>query len=155
MALYKLIIGTWSFGFIMDRNNGFLKYFEMKQIPNFLLASPMILLSLIGIFVIILHDPLCFMTLGWKCTTKDKSISFVNHPKLRPWTFMWMFMLFLCMTSMHVQIMPRFFSALPIIHWFTAYLFEKKHWLRYWVMLYFTLYSSIGAILFAMFYPPA
>jgi phosphatidylinositol glycan class V len=139
----------------MGRNNGFLKYFQVKQIPNFLLASPMIILSLIGISVYIANDPLYFLTLGWKSMTKNRTLNYANHPTLRPWIYLWLVMLFICVTSMHVQIMPRFFSALPIVHWFVASLFEKRHWLRHWIMVYFTLYSSIGAILFANFYPPA
>ncbi|CAJ0828601.1 17929_t:CDS:2, partial [Entrophospora sp. SA101] len=52
-------------------NCGFFKYYEFKQIPNFLLAMPMISLSVYGIFTYIKYDINRIFTLG---LTKKKSV---------------------------------------------------------------------------------
>lgn len=44
-------------------------YFELKQLPNFLLAAPILLISATGIFHYVKADPLRFATLGFRCST--------------------------------------------------------------------------------------
>lgn len=50
--------------FLVLRNVGFLKYYTVKQIPNFLLAIPIVLLSLSGIWVYISNNWRVVLTLG-------------------------------------------------------------------------------------------
>lgn len=64
---------------------------------------------------------------------------------------------------MHVQVVIRFFSSVPGVPWFVAYLpmrnEEKREgagrdWAKWWVY-YSVVYSCVGTVLFANFYPPA
>jgi hypothetical protein len=53
IIIFSHITGNTLAKFVLthfDRNQGFLRYFQAKQIPNFLLAAPMILLSATGIY---------------------------------------------------------------------------------------------------------
>ncbi|KAG0311957.1 hypothetical protein BGZ97_011526 [Linnemannia gamsii] len=49
-------------------NVGFLRYYEVKQIPNFLMAAPMIILSTSGIIYYVLFDTHRALTLGRSST---------------------------------------------------------------------------------------
>ncbi|ORX95224.1 mannosyltransferase [Basidiobolus meristosporus CBS 931.73] len=53
-------------------NCGFLRYYEWKQIPNFLLAAPMVILSLSGIWCYAAHDWFRFFSVGIKDRTSSK-----------------------------------------------------------------------------------
>ena len=56
------------------RNVGFLHYFELKQLPNFLLAAPILLVSASCIWHFVAADPLRFVTLGFRCTTSGPAL---------------------------------------------------------------------------------
>lgn len=70
-------------------------------------------------------------------------------------------MLFYVLTSMHVQVIIRFFTSLPPFYWFVGHVwingFEKKVNERTAnvILGYFVLYGLTGVILFANFLPPA
>ncbi|CAG8652908.1 1869_t:CDS:2, partial [Paraglomus brasilianum] len=95
---------------------GFLTYYEVKQIPNFLLASPMIVLSLCGIYTYSNFDRQRFLCLGFRRTkllVEDKNQPTVVEGKtasspyfnsnILPFIYLWAILLFYAVTSMHVQ----------------------------------------------------
>lgn len=106
-------------------NVGFLKYWTLNNLINFLLASPMIFLIY-------------------------KSIIHTNDFKLK---ILAVLHLILCVFFIHVQIILRISSFLPIIYWYLSDLIiqdKGKRWILYliiWIPLQTTLYSS--------FLPPA
>ncbi|KAL2929945.1 GPI mannosyltransferase 2 [Bienertia sinuspersici] len=55
------------------RGVGFLKYFQLKQLPNFLLASPVLSLAFCSIFSYLKADPKSFFSLGFGATLKKNS----------------------------------------------------------------------------------
>mmetsp|Transcript_24015 Transcript_24015/g.33055 ORF Transcript_24015/g.33055 Transcript_24015/m.33055 type:complete len:312 (-) Transcript_24015:72-1007(-) len=66
------------YGFVQKHywDVGFLRYFELKQAPNFLLATPMIILSCFGIGSYACNDCKRFFSLGfWEMKTSDDSIA--------------------------------------------------------------------------------
>lgn len=120
-------------------NNGFLKYFTVEQIPNFLLAAPMILISIAGI--------------SYYLISKGRSLL---NDRLLPYYTMWSVLAFSCVTSFHVQIITRFLSFLPPLYWTIAQFYSSfsPKW-RFCLLFYIVCYQLIGSILFTLFYPPA
>ncbi|CAG8489473.1 13198_t:CDS:2 [Ambispora gerdemannii] len=155
-------------------NCGFLSYYQVKQIPNFLLAAPMILLSFCGIFMYAKYDWERFVSLGWrrnesfskivihnKKTKEEQETSTYFSSELLPFIYLWIVLLVYALTSMHIQVITRFFSSQPTVYWFASYmLIESKSndVTRKWAKLilgYFVIYGLCGVILFANFFPPA
>ncbi|GBB99100.1 hypothetical protein RclHR1_03410013 [Rhizophagus clarus] len=146
-------------------NVGFLTYYEIKQIPNFLLASPMIILSSYGIYEYSKIDFKRIFTLGLQQEQQQIEIKtpYYTH-KLLPFIYLWAVLLLYSITSIHIQVITRFFSSQPTVYWFVAHLFMRSiskeankldKILGYGVMVYFVLYGGSGIILFANFFPPA
>ncbi|KDP38090.1 hypothetical protein JCGZ_04733 [Jatropha curcas] len=52
---------------------GFLRYFQLKQLPNFLLASPILSLSFFSILHYVRSQPEIFFSLGFRAPTGEKS----------------------------------------------------------------------------------
>eukprot|EP01087_Luapelamoeba_hula_P023515 TRINITY_DN8660_c0_g2_i2.p1 TRINITY_DN8660_c0_g2~~TRINITY_DN8660_c0_g2_i2.p1 ORF type:complete len:328 (+),score=-2.27 TRINITY_DN8660_c0_g2_i2:700-1683(+) len=130
-------------------NVGFLRYWQFKQLPNFALATPMILLSSFGLY-----------TYFWP--RRPTSVSF-HAPRLFPYMAYWGIQLLVALFTMHVQVTTRFVSSCPAIYWFAAHLFHtttpvlpsttSNRWLQSTILFYFLCYSLIGPVLFANFYP--
>ncbi|KAG0030807.1 hypothetical protein BGZ81_002165 [Podila clonocystis] len=142
-------------------NVGFLRYYEIKQIPNFLMAAPMITLSAVGIYSYILHDTRRSLTLGRDSTYAGRSQTppFMSQAMF-PHIVLWAVLLLSNITTMHIQIITRAFSCLPPVYWFAAHQFgDKAYGLRAGyarpVTTFFVMYGLIGVILFANFFPPA
>ncbi|RKP07024.1 GPI mannosyltransferase 2 [Thamnocephalis sphaerospora] len=146
-------------------NCGFLRYFETRQIPNFALAAPMILLSLSGILLYAMQDSRRFFTIGLKEThaAHFMRLQLYYSDQALPFIYMWGVMLLYAFTSMHVQVITRFFSSMPPVFWFAAHLClaldgSQSASTRIWahiVVGYFVIYGLIGVVLFSNFFPPA
>ncbi|CAL8105822.1 unnamed protein product [Calicophoron daubneyi] len=98
-------------------------YYELKQIPNFLLAVPVVLLSFSCASAFYGRAPRTYKTLGlFSETPRDRRIlPYILH------------MLFLCVygiTHINVQVITRIiFSSCPVIYWYCAYsLCDSPHW---------------------------
>ncbi|GET65973.1 mannosyltransferase [Rhizophagus irregularis] len=155
----------YSFVQIFYWNAGFLTYYEIKQIPNFLLATPMILLSFYGIYDYSKIDFKRIFTLGLQQKQQQLEIKtpYYTH-NLLPFIYLWAVLLLYSITSIHIQVITRFFSSQPTVYWFVAHLFMRSiskeaskldKILGYGMMVYFVLYGGSGIILFANFFPPA
>ncbi|KAF9110577.1 hypothetical protein BGX27_006156 [Mortierella sp. AM989] len=141
-------------------NCGFLRYYEIKQIPNFLMAAPMITLCASGIIYYVMYDIPRAMSLGRSSTPVPPNVStppFMSS-KTFPYIVLWMVLLFSAITTMHIQIITRAFSCLPPVYWFAAHQFEREAlgagWTRS-VSTFFVMYGLVGIVLFANFFPPA
>ncbi|XP_048206550.1 GPI mannosyltransferase 2 isoform X1 [Perognathus longimembris pacificus] len=108
-------------------NVGFLRYYELKQVPNFLLAAPMAILVALAIWMYVTTHPWLCLTLGLQRNRDDKP-----HPGfLSPQVFVYLvhaatLLLFggLCM---HVQVLTRFLgSSTPVVYWFAAHLLQDQ-----------------------------
>ncbi|KAG0092594.1 hypothetical protein BGZ92_009276 [Podila epicladia] len=142
-------------------NIGFFRYYEIKQIPNFLMAAPMITLSAVGIYSYIMHDTRRALTLGRDSTYAGRSQTppFMSLSTF-PYIVLWAALLLSNITTMHIQIITRAFSCMPPVYWFAAHQFGDKNFgLRAGyaqsVTTFFVMYGLIGVILFANFFPPA
>lgn len=59
-------------GFFLYRGVGFLRYFQLKQLPNFLLASPILSLALCSIIHYMKLQPEFFFSLGFRASPEEK-----------------------------------------------------------------------------------
>jgi phosphatidylinositol glycan class V len=126
---------------------GFMKYYRVEQIPNFLLAAPILILSLRALYVYVSEDWVRFVTVGLK---GRKS---VNNDRL-----CFYYYLFACVAAglfvMHVQVTTRFLASNPALYWYLASkeVSESKR-IRTMVLLYCCGYIAFGTLLFTNFYP--
>ncbi|ORX39481.1 mannosyltransferase [Piromyces finnis] len=161
----------YSFVQIEYWNCGFLRYYTFNNIPNFFLAIPMIIVSSWGILSYCKYDWKRIVTLGLIESNEKKKNAYSKtyySNYLLPHIILWAFLLLYCCTSMHIQVITRFFSSVPTLYWFIAWLIynhdeslikDKKHlnnknW-GYIILYYFIFYGIIGVVLFTAFYPPA
>lgn len=61
--------------YISCRGVGFLTYFQVKQLPNFLLASPILFLSSCSVIHYVRQWPEVFLSLGFRVSSVDRSSS--------------------------------------------------------------------------------
>ncbi|KAL0073461.1 hypothetical protein J3Q64DRAFT_1383037 [Phycomyces blakesleeanus] len=143
-------------------NNGFLTYYEIKQIPNFLLATPIITLSVYGLWTYAKNDFKGFFTLGLYTKVQERKNLYTTK-KVAVFMYLWSALLVYTATCMHIQVIIRFFTSLPPLYWFTAHLWinglgpsaSKNYWISKGLLSYFVLYGLVGIVLFSTFLPPA
>ncbi|KAF7242433.1 GPI mannosyltransferase 2 [Varanus komodoensis] len=111
-------------------NVGFLRYFEPKQLPNFLLAAPTILLGSWAAWWYIAANPWHCLTLGLvgrKTGGMQKDSGKPAAGFSSPGVFVYMVhstaLLVFGTFCMHVQVITRFLgSSSPVLYWFSAHL---------------------------------
>ncbi|XP_064219589.1 GPI mannosyltransferase 2 isoform X2 [Aotus nancymaae] len=112
-------------------NVGFLKYYELRQVPNFLLATPVAILVAWATWTYVTTHPWLCLTLGLQRSKNNKTLKKPNLGFLSPQVFVYLvhaavLLLFggLCM---HVQVLTRFLgSSTPIVYWFPAHLLQDQ-----------------------------
>ncbi|KDR23501.1 GPI mannosyltransferase 2 [Zootermopsis nevadensis] len=131
-----------AYSYIQDHywNVGFLRYYQWKQIPNFLLAMPVVWIIFTYAYRFAKQHPHLCCTLGlWKdlSCTDTKVIEKLrvqmkqNKIKFAPEMFVYVvhvtFLTVFCILCIHVQVTTRMIaSSSPILYWFTAYHFSNK-----------------------------
>jgi phosphatidylinositol glycan class V len=158
-------------------NVGYMNYFEFKQIPNFLLAAPIILIILVNAFTFFVNNQDYCWRLGIfnlrqsilrKTSVADQNqFVFIVHAVV---------MCLFCLLFIHVQVTTRILaSSNPMLYFFCANYFmpqpgaHKKHddkvhevnvfdikklnWTQRTIVYYFLGYYSLGTILFSNFFP--
>ncbi|KAJ1726258.1 ER membrane glycoprotein subunit of the GPI transamidase complex-like protein [Coemansia biformis] len=138
---------------------GLLRYYTWQQLPNFLLAAPMVVLSAAGLAAYALHDPLRLATLGRRRSRRRcdqaRPPAFFGDALL-PHVYLWALLLAVATTTMHVQVITRFFSSVPAVFWFAAHVVAGGgRGARRAVAGYFAGYGLAGVVLFSCFFPPA
>uniref|UniRef100_A0A8C8R592 GPI mannosyltransferase 2 n=1 Tax=Pelusios castaneus TaxID=367368 RepID=A0A8C8R592_9SAUR len=115
-------------------NVGFLRYFETKQVPNFLLAVPVIVLGSWAAWVYLTANPQHCLMLG---LVRNKSEGRKGENSNKPVegfccsrVFVYMVhataLLAFGILCMHVQVLTRFLgSSSPVLYWFSAHLLQE------------------------------
>ncbi|KFP06821.1 GPI mannosyltransferase 2, partial [Calypte anna] len=110
-------------------NVGFLRYFELRQIPNFLLASPVTLLGLWAAWTYVTSNPRHCLTLGLerrKAEGEDKPRAGFCSPTVFVYVVHATVLLVFGFFCMHVQVLTRFLcSSSPVLYWFCAHLLQE------------------------------
>ncbi|KAI8615961.1 GPI mannosyltransferase 2 [Chytriomyces sp. MP71] len=128
-------------------NVGFLEYWTLSQLPNFLLASPMLFTSFSSVRAYYEYSPTRFWTLD---------SGFVESNAVFPHVVLCLFLTLYCLTSMHVQVIARFFTSMPCVYWYLAHVVSRGEvWRRRLVLGWFLGYGAVSVVLFTLFYPPA
>lgn len=147
--MFRINIGTSPlFSRLTCRDVGFLRYWTTSQLPNFLIASPHLLLS---IFAFRQH-----------LRSRHFYHTFLSNP-LTPHILAMAAMSFLLFTTMHVQIATRVMTAFPALYWYVASKVEEDVqglWverIRFWEggVRAIVVFGCVGAVLFSAFLPPA
>ncbi|KFP69522.1 GPI mannosyltransferase 2, partial [Acanthisitta chloris] len=110
-------------------NVGFLRYFELRQIPNFLLALPVTLLGSWAAWTYVVANPRHCLTLGLERRRTEEE----EKPRdgfCCPAAFVYVVhataLLVFGFLCMHVQVLTRFLgSSSPILYWFSAHLLQE------------------------------
>ncbi|CAJ1444693.1 unnamed protein product [Effrenium voratum] len=138
---------------------GLFRYWQIKQIPNFLLALPALVLTVAGV-IRILYDfwdelrrriansqgkPVIFRA-GYTALTRCPLVPHALH-----WGFLAAYVFFCA----NVQVATRLLtSGCPIFHWFLASLLNsRRNPLKPWLKLYLGLYNVLGVIMHPNFLP--
>ena len=111
----------------------------------------MILLSIFCILSYVLHDPRRMMFLK-NTIERTRHSLFLNQDQLVPHIILLSVMLVYTILTVHVQIITRLFSFMPIISWYLADLCLRG--IR-WPLYVFCGYGLVNCVLFAAYYPPA
>ncbi|KAG8506734.1 GPI mannosyltransferase 2 [Galemys pyrenaicus] len=112
-------------------NVGFLRYYELKQVPNFLLAAPVTVLVAWAAWTYVTTHPWLCLTLGMRRNKISKTPEKPDPGFLSPQVFVYLvhalaLLLFggLCM---HVQVLTRFLgSSTPVVYWFPAHFLQDR-----------------------------
>ncbi|XP_009332937.1 PREDICTED: GPI mannosyltransferase 2 isoform X2 [Pygoscelis adeliae] len=119
------------YSYIQDAywNVGFLRYFELRQIPNFLLALPVTLLGSWAAWTYIIANPRHCVTLGLerrKGEEEGKPRAGFCCPAVFVYVVHATVLLAFGFFCMHVQVLTRFLgSSSPVLYWFSAHLLQE------------------------------
>jgi GPI mannosyltransferase 2 len=131
-------------------NVGLFLYWEPKQIPNFLLAMPMILISVTGIAKYLKADFRRVISFGAICKEGEIKKGYLANNLIFPFMFYWGINLVILVFIANVQIITRMVCSLPAIYWYlNENFFEQKKL----ILFYFCSYLLLGPLLFSNFYP--
>ncbi|KDO24348.1 hypothetical protein SPRG_10425 [Saprolegnia parasitica CBS 223.65] len=111
-------------------------YYELKQIPNFALATPMLLLS-------------SYALLSYY---RPRATVVLPAP-LQPYMVHLAFLLANALVVLHIQVLTRFLCANPPIFWAAGHLSMTHPTASKGLLLYALVFSVLGAVLFPSFYP--
>ncbi|NXN08690.1 PIGV mannosyltransferase, partial [Indicator maculatus] len=107
---------------------GFLRYFKLRQIPNFLLALPVTLLSSWAAWTYVAANPWHCLTLGLerRKSEEEKPRAGFCCPAVFVYVVHATVLLVFGFLCMHVQVLTRFLgSSSPILYWFCAHLLQE------------------------------
>jgi hypothetical protein len=132
-------------------NVGFLRYYEWKQLPNFTLASPMLVLtaySLCRFFYFLATRP---------SPAKQRSSLFLTGSAATPYFVHWAFLFVNALLVVHIQVTTRLLAACPPLFWAPAAFFfsdaSPRPLAATLLLAYFLVFYVLGAGLFSSFYP--
>ncbi|XP_066539487.1 palmitoyltransferase ZDHHC18-A [Hoplias malabaricus] len=111
---------------------GFLRYFQLKQLPNFLLALPIATLSVTAVYMYIRANPYFCLRLGLGESPKKGKEGKPPTDFYSPKVFVYIAHLFILLLfgtfCMHVQVLTRFLaSSSPVVYWISAHFLSSEY----------------------------
>lgn len=150
-------------------NVGFLHYYTWKQIPNFLLATPILVIILNFCCNFLQQHTRYCLYLGLLDNKATKKITLFER-QICPFVLHGLFLALFCILFVHIQVSTRLLaSSSPLLYWYCANYFKDadingfedirdiifldKSEIRRLILCYFVGYALIGTILFSNFLP--
>jgi GPI mannosyltransferase 2 len=135
-------------------NIGLMKYWQTKHIGMFVLAMPILGLSVDAV----IHHPFNFnqlITLVLSSLSLQPNRNLIkNIDKELPYVLHLVFLSFFAIFFMHIQVSTRLLaSSCPLLYWHAARIFLNasiNSWKRIILLFFFCGYSIIGTILFSL-----
>jgi phosphatidylinositol glycan class V len=140
-------------------NVGFLNYYRVHQIPNFLLAGPVLALAFATMYT---YFKVNWVHIKWLAfytpLPSDKHIKYGGF--YNPQNFVFVVHLFALVLSslpfIHIQVLTRFlFSQCPPLYWFLAHVLSQNgaSFLKKSILTYIAVFNVLGIVLFSNFLP--
>jgi GPI mannosyltransferase 2 len=131
-------------------NVGFLQYWTLSQLPNFVLAAPVLLLLLSSSIHHIRQTVTRYLS-----GQKQSQYSPFSSPSLIPHAIHAFILTTTLLFASHTQIILRLAGSMPFTYWSAAWLlFERPAWGKWWVG-WSVIWGSVSLVLWAVFLPPA
>ncbi|KAK3350053.1 glycosyltransferase family 76 protein [Lasiosphaeria hispida] len=133
-------------------NTGFLRYWNLSNLPLFLLASPLlVILAKSGSDYV--FPPVQARPKAGKKAPTVESTRIVAL--LRSAAAAQVLLAVLAVTMYHVQIITRISSGYPLWYWWLAGMLIRGEKLGSGIAMFMVMYASVQGVLFASFLPPA
>lgn len=134
-------------------NVGFMRYWTMQQLPNFLIAAPVLLLlffsSTTHILRVFPHQ------VSPRSTSESTIVSPMLTLSLLPHAIHAFIFTCMLLFASHTQIILRLASSMPFTYWSAARLFfEHPKWAKAWVA-WSIIWGAVSIVLWSTFLPPA
>lgn len=132
---------------------GLFRYWQAKQVPNFLLAAPALVLAALGTVHYLRRIPPAECARFWllgRRTPGRPARGTLFTPEMAPFVLHWALLAAVALLVMNIQVATRFLSACPALYWFVDTLRGQN---RRWAFTFFLTYALVGALAFANFYP--
>lgn len=121
----------FAYSYIQEKywNVGFLKYYEIKQIPNFILAFPILYIMIRCIIEYFIENKYQLYRLKFLKTKKYEKITRLKRYPVQMFPFIihGLFLTIFCILFVHIQISTRLLgSASPLMYWFCATIMSHR-----------------------------
>ncbi|PFH51993.1 glycosyltransferase family 76 protein [Amanita thiersii Skay4041] len=131
-------------------NSGFLRYWTLSQLPNFLISAPLFILILsFSIQYFLTHTLSTFPSFIDPIDQLFQNLSLLPHATYS------IVVATILLTSAHVQIILRLASSIPLTYWASVMFMSKSAQVRHWILAWSVVWSIISIILWTAFLPPA
>ncbi|TDL24179.1 glycosyltransferase family 76 protein [Rickenella mellea] len=142
-------------------NVGFLRYWTVSQIPNFIISTPVLVLLLYSSTYHIYYSllPRLRSRISPATTTPpslhQKSISPLLSPQITPHAIYALILTLMLLFAAHTQIILRLAAAIPFTYWSAAHLWlEHPRCAKAWTA-WSVVWGAVSLVLWGTFLPPA
>ena len=109
---------------------GLFRYWTLQQLPNFLLAAPVLAISAAAV--------------AWSVRSGRRWWVHGAYLSL---------LLGVCVVVLHVQVSTRFLSHVPLLYWYMAWSWQRSEKRARWLLGWSVSYAMVGTVLFSLFLP--
>lgn len=151
------------YGYVQGKywNVGFLRYWTLQQLPNFIIAAPPLALLLVSSTQYLQHALLPQLRTSLPPTSKSATKAetplpppFLS-PAIAPHAIHALAITLMLLFSAHTQIVLRLAASMPFTYWAAAWLLvEHRRWGKYWVC-WSVVWGATSIIMWVTFLPPA